>query len=41
MEQVFFPSSIAVFGPTTPRENTPQRTVLEPTTIYGVTKLAR
>ena len=40
MEQVFFPSSIAVFGPTTPQENTPQRTVLEPTTIYGVTKLA-
>ncbi len=40
MEQVFFPSSIAVFGPTTPRENTPQRTVLEPTTMYGVTKLA-
>ena len=40
LEQIFFPSSIAVFGPTTPRENTPQRTVLEPTTIYGVTKLA-
>ena len=40
MAQVFFPSSIAVFGPTTPQQNTPQRTVLEPTTIYGVTKLA-
>ncbi len=40
MEQVFFPSSIAVFGPTTPQHETPQRTVLEPTTIYGVTKLA-
>lgn len=37
---VFWPSSIAAFGPTTPRVNTPQRTVLEPTTIYGVTKLA-
>jgi len=40
MRQVFFPSSIAVFGPTTPRERTPQRTILEPSTIYGVTKLA-
>ena len=40
MDQVFFPSSIAVFGPTTPQQETPQRTVLEPTTIYGVTKLA-
>jgi len=39
LERVFWPSSIAVFGPTTPKENTPQRTVLEPTTIYGVTKL--
>ena len=32
--------SIAAFGPTTPRDNTPQRTVLEPTTMYGVTKVA-
>ena len=40
MKQIFFPSSIAVFGPTTPRERTPQRTILEPSTIYGVTKLA-
>src|SRR3989344_5691240 len=38
--KIFWPSSIAAFGPTTPRDNTPQRTVLEPTTIYGVTKVA-
>lgn len=36
--KVFWPSSIAAFGPTTPRENTPQHTILEPTTMYGVTK---
>lgn len=40
MSQVFWPSSIAVFGPTTPRIDTPQRTILEPTTMYGVTKIA-
>ena len=40
MSQVFWPSSIAVFGPTTPLVDTPQRTVLEPTTMYGVTKVA-
>lgn len=38
--KVFWPSSIAAFGPTTPRQNTPQHTVLEPTTMYGVTKVA-
>ncbi|MEM3362466.1 MAG: NAD-dependent epimerase/dehydratase family protein [Candidatus Anstonellaceae archaeon] len=38
--KVFWPSSIAAFGPTTPKENTPQRTILEPNTMYGVTKVA-
>ena len=38
--RVFSPSSIAVFGPATPREETPQDTILGPTTIYGVTKVA-
>ncbi len=38
--RVFWPSSIAVFGPRTPRERAPQHTVLDPTTIYGVTKVS-
>ncbi|MGQ9800879.1 MAG: NAD-dependent epimerase/dehydratase family protein [Candidatus Saccharicenans sp.] len=40
VKQVFCPSSIAVFGPATPRIKTPQDTILSPTTIYGVTKVA-
>ncbi len=38
--RVFWPSSIAAFGPTTPQDETPQHTILEPTTMYGVTKVA-
>jgi len=40
VKHVFVPSSIAVFGPETPRQNTPQETILLPKTIYGVTKVA-
>jgi len=38
--RVFWPSSIAAFGPSTPKENVPQHTSLEPTSMYGVTKVA-
>ena len=38
--KVFWPSSIAAFGPITPKQNTPQHTILEPTTMYGVNKVA-
>lgn len=40
ISKLYWPSSIAAFGPTTPKQNTPQQTITEPTTIYGISKLA-
>jgi nucleoside-diphosphate-sugar epimerase len=40
LQKIYWPSSIAVFGPTSPKKNCPQQTIIEPTTVYGISKYA-